>query len=60
MCSVVQLARLASAAMVARVVATSEASDMGIGPPVRTASKKASSWALWPLSGARHARLVFW
>src|SRR5579875_199360 len=44
--------RLCSAARVARVVATSEEIGTGIGPPVRTASIKASISARWPLSAA--------
>jgi len=43
--SVARLVRLAWAASVARVVATREAIEIGIGPPPRNAVKKASSWA---------------
>jgi hypothetical protein len=41
--SVARLGRLAWAARVARVVATREAIEIGIGPPLRNAVKKASS-----------------
>ena len=47
-----RVARLSSTASVARVVATSESSAIGIGPPVRTAvGEPRPSCARWPLSG---------
>ncbi len=52
------LARLAAAARVALVVATSDSSEIGIGPPVRTASAKSSSSCRWPLSWPPRARVV--
>ena len=42
--------RLRPTASVARVVASSDASEIGIGPPRRTAPTNASSSARWPLS----------
>ena len=50
--SVDRLTRLASATSVAFVVDTSELMAMGITPPLRTASKKASSSARWRPMGA--------
>ena len=42
--------RLSPTAIVARVVATSDARPIGMAAPSRTASRKASSCARWPLS----------
>ena len=44
------LARLSPTAIVALVVASSESTLIGIGPPVRTASTNCSISARWPLS----------
>src|SRR5262249_10248137 len=44
------LCRLSPAAIVALVVASSESTPIGIGPPVRTALTNCSTSARWPLS----------
>ncbi len=53
-----RLVRLAAAPSVARVVASSEPREMGMGPPPRTAARNASTSLRWPLSGEPHDRLV--
>ncbi len=52
------LARLSAVAMVARVVATRESSEMGIAAPARQASMNSSSSGRWPLSWPPRALVV--
>ena len=58
-CSGRPLAWLSATASVALVVATSDSSEMGIGAPARTASRKRIELARWPLSGRRAPAVLF-